>query len=326
MKRVFIVGCPRSGSTWATYMLSQHARVATFQHAMIFAYLESMQSWHANKAERNFIINPRGENDQAGELEHNYMKLADAVPLDVLNPLLGAVAGGIMDCVGSLREDAAVVVDKTPENGRQAQFILDILPDAHFLHVVRDPRSVFCSHRRASSTWARWQFPTHPIDGARYWREDVEAALRIPDLTPNFHQVRYEDLLQNGPEELGRMMEWLGIGVDEAWCVDALANSSKEKLQPNRSLPADFVRETSKGGWRDELSARDSRLMEYMLADLMERFGYEPSQRAHRSAPLRLSFHDGVRRGLSGLERGARRVTQLAHWRWVGRKLEWPEP
>jgi hypothetical protein len=324
MKRVFIVGCPRSGSTWVNFMLSQHAQVATFQHALIFAYLESMHHWHVNRAEKNFIINPRGESDQS--TEHNYMKLADAVPLGVLDPLLGGVAGGIMDRVGGLREQATVVVDKTPENGRHAQFILDVLPDAHFLHIVRDPRSVFCSLRNASSTWAKWVFPTHPIDGARYWREDVEATLRIPDLTPNYHQVRYEDLLENGPLELGRIMEWLGIEVDEAWCADALSNSSKEKLQPNRSLPVEFVRETGKGGWRDELSSRDARLMEYMLADLMECLGYEASQRAHRTPPLRLGFHDGIRKGLSSLERGARRVTQLAHWRWVGRKLEWPEP
>jgi hypothetical protein len=97
-------------------------------------------------------------------------------------------------------------------------------------------------------------------------------------------------------------------------------------MQPIRALPADFVRKTEKGGWRDELSARDARLMEYMLGDLMESLGYEPSQRAHRSAPLRLGFHDGVRKGLALLERGAHRATQLAHWRWVGRKLEWLEP
>ena len=324
MKRVFIVGCPRSGSTWTSFMLSQHAQVATFQHAKIFAYLESMQRWHANRAEGNFIINPHGGSEQS--TEHNYMRLADAVPLDVLNPMLGSVAGGIMDRVGDLREQATVVVDKTPENVRQAQFILDVLPDAHFLHIVRDPRSVFCSLRNASRSWASWQFPTHPIDGARFWRDDVEAALRIPELTPNYHQVRYEDLRENGPVELARLMEWLGIEVDEAWCTDALSNSSKEKLQPNRSLPADFVTKSTKGSWRDQLSPRDARLMEYMLADLMERLDYEPSQREHRTPPLRLGFHDGIRKGLSSLERGARRVTQLAHWRWVGRKLEWLEP
>lgn len=112
MKRVFIVGCPRSGSTWTSFMLSQHARVATSQHALISPYLESMHHWHANRAERNFIANPRGESDQSAE--HNYMKLADAVPLDVLDPLLGGVAGGIMDRVGGLREKATVVMDKTP--------------------------------------------------------------------------------------------------------------------------------------------------------------------------------------------------------------------
>jgi hypothetical protein len=43
MKRVFIVGCPLSSSTWTSFMRSQHAPVATFPHAMLFAYLESSQ-------------------------------------------------------------------------------------------------------------------------------------------------------------------------------------------------------------------------------------------------------------------------------------------
>ncbi len=323
MKRVFIVGCPRSGSTWTTFMLSQHSQISTFQHAMIFAYLESMQRWHANKAERNFIVNPGGSTDES---EDNYLKLADAVPLGDLNQLLGKVAAGIMDRVGALREDTQVVVDKTPENAKQAQFILDVLPDAHFLHIVRDPRSTFCSHRSAAQSWASWQFPTHPIDGARYWRADIEAARAIGELTPNYHEVRYEDLRSNGPVELARIMDWLGLEVSHEWCEQAVAGSTKEKLRPNRSLPADFVRKTARGGWRDELSRRDAQLMEFMLADIMEALGYEPSERALRSTPLRLTLHDGIRRVLSTVEQRARRVTQLAHWRWVGRKLEWEEP
>jgi len=323
VKNVFIIGCPRSGSTWTTFMLSQHERIATFQHATLFAYLAPLSRWYKNKVESNFILNPRGDGEQG---DHNYLKLSDAVPLAEWNRLLGHVAGGFMEQVGNLRQDAAVVVDKTPEHGRHAQLILDLLPDAHFLHIVRDPRAVFCSHRSASRSWARWDFPTHPIDGARYWREDVEAAMGIPELTPNYHQVRYEDLRHNGPQELGRIMQWLGVDADKAWCVDTVANSRKEKMRANRALPAEFVRKTKGGGWRDELSARDARLMEYLLSDLMERLGYEASQRPYPSAPLRLGFHDRVRKALALLERGARRGTQLAHWRWVGRKLEWLEP
>ena len=50
LKHVFIVGCPRSGSTWTTFLMSHHPQVATFQHAKVFDYLAWMDRWWRNKA------------------------------------------------------------------------------------------------------------------------------------------------------------------------------------------------------------------------------------------------------------------------------------
>lgn len=324
MKHVFIVGCPRSGSTWTTHLLAHHPRVATFQHAKIFDYLLRMEQWHRFKTQYSFLIEPKvdGELDK----EKKNRRLDSLLPIEDLYPMLGTLAAGILDSVAGLREEVDVVVDKTPENGHHAEFILKVLPDAHFFHIVRDPRACFCSHRNASSSWARWEFPTQPIDGARFWRDDVVAARKIQDLTDNYLEVRYEDLKSDGPAQLAKTFAWLGLEASPDFLEKTIAGSTKEKTRNIKELPSNFVRETPKGGWRDELSPRHARIIEHIAGALMDDLGYERSQPPFGGPPLSIRLHDLGARALDVIEKKATRLTQLAHWRWVGRKLEWPNP
>jgi hypothetical protein len=341
-KHVFVVGCPRSGSTWTTLLLAQHPEVASFQHAKLFDYLIHMQRWYANKAGHSFIV-PRGQ--PAGGLPangtsvaeqpsaekpsaHDALRLGDVLPERDFHPLLGQVAEGVLAAVAGAHEGASVVVDKTPENGLLADFILKLLPDAYFLHIVRDPRSVFCSHRSAAASWARWEFPSQPVDGARLWQRDVEASLAIAHKTERYLQVRYEDLQEKGASELSKVFEWLELPADEALCTRAIAATTKEKVRPASTgqLPAGFVRKTSAGGWRDELSLGDTKVLEYLAGDLMRSLGYETITQPGAATALRVWLREAPEPALDFLEKKLRRLGQLLHWRWVGRKLEWPEP
>ncbi len=324
MKNVFIVGCPRSGSTWTTFLMSHHPQVATFQHAKVFDYLQGMERWWNNKAAFSFIVNSSGE-ATADSGDDDTLRLKQVLPAEGLYPMLRPVADGILGAVASAKPGASVVVDKTPENGKLAEFILKVMPDAYFLHIARDPRAVFCSHRSASRGWAKWEFPTHPVDGGRYWREDVEAAMRIPQLTDRYLQVRYEDLKDQGVEEMARIFSWLDLPADQALCEHAVQASTKDKVRGKKELPADFVRKTPKGGWRDELSPAHTRIIEYLTGDLMQELGYELSQ-PQGGKPLGITLRDLPIPLLSFLDKKLHRGAQLAHWRWVGRKLEWPEP
>ena len=321
MKRVFIVGCPRSGSTWTTFLMAQHPAVATFQHAKVFDYLVGMKRWYRNKTGYSFIVEPR----KNGSADDKNLRLAEVLSEDDLFALLRGTAAGIFDKVASIRDGVTTVVDKTPENGHLGEFILNVFPDAYFLHIVRDPRSVYCSHRSASKSWARWEFPTRPADGGRFWRRDVETAMTIADRTERYLQVRYEDLKDNGEFELQRIFDWLELPCEADFCESTLAASTKDKVEKTKELPAGFVRKVPKRGWRDELKTGDVRILEYLAGDLMERLGYERSQ-PRGSKPLRLALSDLPVPLLSFAEKKIHRASQLALWFWVGRKLEWEEP
>lgn len=319
LKRVFIVGCPRSGSTWSTFLLAQHPEVATFQHAKVFDYLIGMKRWYDFKTGYSFIVQP-----DEPERETN-LRLREVLSEEDLYALLRETAAGILSKVATIRPNISCVVDKTPENGHLGEFVLNVFPDAYFLHIVRDPRAVFCSHRSASKSWARWEFPTRPVDGGRFWRRDVETARTIQDRTDRYLELRYEDLKDKGASELRRVFDWIGLDATDDFCERAVRASTKDKVRTTKELPSGFVRKTPKGGWKDELSPGDTRILEYLAGDLLEELGYERTI-PNRSKPLRVTLHDLPLPLLRFVERKAKRVTQLAHWFWVGRKLEWENP
>lgn len=327
LKRLFIVGCPRSGSTWATHLLSQHPRVASFQHAKLFEYLFHVRKWHFNKARFTYLLRREPDADSTTKGEHDPRKnnLDSVLSEDKLFSMLRDLAAGVLQQVASSIDDPALVVDKTPENGRFGEFIHRIFPDAYFLHIVRDPRSTFCSMRSASRSWARWEFPTQTVDGGRFWVEEVTRSREIGRISDRYLELRYEDLCEDGPVQLARLFEWLGLEHDAAFCEGAIAACAKDRMVHHRTLPKDFVREVPLGGWREELRTGEVKVLEYLTAELMLELGYETMTNA-RSKPLRVWWQDLVEAPFAFLDQRGRRLLQLAHWRLRGRKLEWPEP
>ena len=327
LRRLFIVGCPRSGSTWATHLLAQHPHVAAFQHAKFFEYLFHVRKWHHNKARFSYLLrrDPDADPTARDEKDPRKKNLESVLSEKQLFQLLRQFASEILEHVASFVPEAELVVDKTPENGRFGEFIHRMFPDAYFLHIVRDPRSTFCSMRSASRSWAQWEFPTRPVDGGRFWVEEVLASRQIGRRTDRYLELRYEDLREDGPGQLARVFEWAGLKHDLALCEEAIDACTKDRMRDHRTLPKDFVRKVPQGGWRDELSSREVRILDYLTRDLMAELGYAPAREV-RGKPLGVLLQDLIEAPLAFLDRRGRRLLQLAHWGIRGRKLEWPEP
>ena len=153
----------------------------------------------------------------------------------------------------------------------------------------------------------------------------MQASLEIEPKTDRYLQVRYEDLKEKGVSELERIFAWLDLGTEAGFAERALQASTKDKVRATKELPKDFVRKVPAGGWRDELSSGDVRVIEYLAGDLMEKLGYELTSKPS-GKPLRVLLRDLTEPPLAFLEKKLHRAMQLVHWRWVGRKLEWLEP
>jgi hypothetical protein len=116
--------------------------------------------------------------------------------------------------------DPRRLVLKSPTHSCRIPTLLELFPDARFVHIVRDPYAVFPStvnlwktlyetHGLQTPTFAGLE--EHVFSTYTHLYERIEEGKKI--LPPgHFHEIRYEDLIANPVTELQRMYDRLGLG------------------------------------------------------------------------------------------------------------------
>ena len=292
LKKVFIIGCPRSGTTWVQLLMAQHPEVATAPETQIFAY-------YLDHFQRQW----RHEQEGPGSKHQGPVGLSRVLSPTEFDEMCGRTAGIVFDKIAQRNPNATVLAEKSPRHALQAEFIQRVFPDAYFLHVIRDPRDTAASLLAAGRSWAPWA-PKNAIDAGRLWLQCVSAARRIKD-SDRYLELRYESLSSAPGRELQAVFEWLGIPRDLAFCDQAVATCEINKLKktskeeglpiPGEKNPKDFFRNGAVGGWKSELTRGEIRVIEYICREAMRGTGYDLMLNG-RAAPLRLPLHDALQR------------------------------
>lgn len=169
---------------------------------------------------------------------------------------------------------AAVVGEKTPDHALQVTALHRALPEARFVHVVRDPRAVVNSWR--SVPWSSgyvWR-------DADLWRGRVQSVRQAAASAP-VHTVHFEQLVHAPAATMQRVAAFLGLAPGHAWThseVDAdqvAVDAEAEPWKQNALAPIDPAVATR---WRDELTAPDQAMVEHMVGSEMLQWGYMPEQ------------------------------------------------
>lgn len=129
--------------------------------------------------------------------------------------------------------------------------ILELLPDARMVHVVRDPRDVVTSY-----TKMRWA-PDDPLQAALWYKGIINEWFRVRERVGDqqYIEIRLEDLVDRPKDVLERICRFW----DLPW-NDAL-------------LTVDLGRSNS-GRWRSELTRADGEMVTRLLGEELERLGY----------------------------------------------------
>jgi hypothetical protein len=159
------------------------------------------------------------------------------------------------------------LVLKSPPHTARIQVLLEMFPSAKFVHIVRDPRVVFPSTVNLWKSMARFhsmQNPTWPALEEKVLREFRIIYDRLeearPLLTPGqFHELRYEELVQNPVVEMQKVYEALNLDG-----FDAARPQIEEYARQNAGY------ETNKY----ELSAAQRATIEDRWGDVIRRYGY----------------------------------------------------
>ena len=282
---VFLVGSPRSGTTWLSRLLGAHPELAATQELeLINRYCHPWhQAWQKQLPA-----------DEARWERHRHKGLPAVLTQQEFDLAASAFARSVYDKLLRLKASARIVVDKNPEYSLHVDLIRRMFPEAGVLHIVRDGRDVAASMVAASRGWGRDWAPGQVGDAARTWRTNVEGAALAAG-SGRYLQIRYEDLLgANGATCLEQCFRFAGVSASTQDCEQILhrfslaaadAGAAPESLiwsgevvrrlgAPPRE-PSGFSGTGATEGWRQTWSVEDRLRFHAAAGDLLRLLEYE---------------------------------------------------
>lgn len=150
--------------------------------------------------------------------------------------------------------------DKTPEYMHHLDEIRGLLPDAQYIHLVRDGRDVTLSH------FGRHWGPKNIVSGALEWREQVgwvrDLARRLPP--EQFHEIRYEDLLSRPVDALAGLVKFLQVEDPDGTLVEQLSQRVEKD-----------VRSDNFDKWRKKMTPAQVRRFDAIAGATLAKYGYD---------------------------------------------------
>ena len=178
--------------------------------------------------------------------------------------------------------------DKTPLYCLDIEAIRKTLPEARFVHIIRDGRDAALSLRRM------WFSPGWEIETqAAYWQKCVLAARRAGAGRADYMEVRYEDLVLNTRETLNRLCAFIDLDYDDAMLRYYERAPERLKEHKARVLPDGDVllsqdqrldqQKRATGppdpscvfAWKSAMSAEERERFRLVAGDLLKDLGYD---------------------------------------------------
>lgn len=179
---------------------------------------------------------------------------------------------------------------------RKFELLLDLMPDVRIIHLLRDPRDVARSSIGLGWAGNTWYGINHWIKTEKQW--DRAARRLSPEQVLT---VRYEDILADPKEGLGKICAFLGLSYDPEM-MSYSETTSYSAIDPSLSYQ-----------WKRKQTEREIALVEHKVGPLLTARGY--AQSGHElSAP-------------SGLERlGLWFANKTAVWQRIFARYGYVDP
>lgn len=206
-----IVGSPRSGTTLLRLMLDAHPQLAIPPETGFIAALARLRG-NEDQVRAAFIAAVVREHGFGGNWPDFHLDAGHFVDqLAAIRPFDVGLGLRLFYRLYAERFGKPRWGDKTPLYCRQLDVVHRLLPEAHFIHLIRDGRDAALSLRR------QWFSPGPLIEHqAWHWRRNIEAARRLSTRVPHYLELRYEALLTEPEASLRRLCAYLALDFDAA--------------------------------------------------------------------------------------------------------------
>lgn len=268
---VWLFGSPRTGSTWLSGMMADLADQQRWNEpyvGLLFGsfFYEKIGPGNTLMGSPAFIL---------GEPHREVW----------LNSVRNFVLEGAAARYPRFEENQYLVV-KEPNGSVGAPLIMEALPESRLVFLVRDPRDVISSQLDASKSGSWNAANQNPETAKKLTARTKRLAERYLEVVSRVQSayeshagkkalVRYEDLRNNTLRTMRTMYEDLSISVEEANLKAAIEKHRWENVPEGNKGSGKFYRKATPGGWREDLSPEQIKIVEDTTAPVLSKF-YPP--------------------------------------------------
>jgi sulfotransferase family protein len=263
----FVVGVPRSGTTLLRLLLDSHSQLAIGGETG-FGIVAGLDEGPTGLLAALMTLAPWPE-----------FGLDPARTLELLHRVQPwSVGGGLRALYREFaaREGKPRWGDKTPMHVTCMPTLHAALPEARFIHIIRDGRDVAASLRR---------LPFAPGDGsietiADVWRGQIEDARAQAVALPHYREVRYEQLVHEPEQVLRELSAFVELDFEPAMLrsheraqqrLGDVFDAERLTRHSRTMTPPDPTRA---GRWREALSDAEVARFDAVAGDLLTELGY----------------------------------------------------
>lgn len=282
---IFIVACPRSGTTLLQLMLSAHPRISIppENRFLLDAYRARRTFGNLREKEKreglaDWIIARRKWNDFKLDAEKVKSAIVDGPP--TIGSALGIVLREYATKNGKPRWG-----DKRPVYLNHLPWLLEMFPDIQIVHIIRDGRDCVASLKRMP-----W-WTTGSIAAISRWIQAMHMGRRARASIPpdQYYELQYEHLVANPREELEKLCAFLGEEFSEVMLEHhrAVPDATPE-YKKWHSRTSEAVSTKSINQWAEQLEPWEQAVMETLGRRYLTQYGYPLSENRPKAPPGKL--------------------------------------
>jgi hypothetical protein len=288
---IWILGSPRSGSSWLLHLLEDHPSVVPVDEPLIGMYLSPFLSdtpgWRQRALDANNFTLRRV---QATKRDQFFAEeFADAWRPALADLMLERFFAHTLKYPAWDRLGRTLVAIKEPNGSQSADIIMGTLPRSRFLFLLRDGRDVVDSDLAANQrgSWVSRQFPGAGgiDDSARLdfvvqsaqkwlWRTEIVQQAFVAHSGPKL-MIRYEELRGDPSSKLRRIYDWLDLKLDDQETAALVKRHAFEGIPEAERGPQAFARAATPGLWRQNLTEEEQEAITDVIGAKLEELGYE---------------------------------------------------
>jgi hypothetical protein len=210
MTRLFLVGCPRSGTTLLQSLLAAHSQVVSFPESHFYNTMTTCRFG----LRRLGLASPRTRAKFSSFLKLiGHPEMRGYLPVFAVSRRQYSRAFiAVLDAVAR-QQNKPVWLEKTPRHLHYIDDISAFVPESRFIHLVRNGEDVVASlYEVVNQHPERW--PSIPAGNVARcvdrWVESMRLSRRYVG-EPNHAMVRYEHLVEAPDEVMKRLCQFIGI-------------------------------------------------------------------------------------------------------------------